>query len=56
LKPRTPAAQSLTMDAAVTAVARLLETDLAPGVYTPSLARGSVFILSLHGAKGHCLR
>jgi short subunit dehydrogenase-like uncharacterized protein len=52
LKLRTPAAYSLTVDAAVTAVARLLESDLAPGDYTPSLAFRPEFVLGLHGVEG----
>jgi short subunit dehydrogenase-like uncharacterized protein len=52
LKLRTPAAYSLTVDSAVTAVARLLASDLAPGAYTPSLAFGPEFVLSLQGVEG----
>ncbi len=52
LKLRTPAAYSLTVDAAVTAVARLLESDLAPGAYTPSLAFGPELVLGLYGVEG----
>ncbi len=52
LKLRTPAAYSLTVDSAVTAVGRLLDRDLAPGAYTPSLAYGPDFVLSLQGVEG----
>lgn len=52
LKLRTPAAYSLTVDSAVTAVARVLAGDLAPGVYTPSLAFGPEFTLGLRGVTG----
>lgn len=52
LKLRTPAAYSLMVDSAVTAVSRLLEHDLAPGAYTPSMAFGPDFVLSLHGVEG----
>lgn len=52
MKLRTPAAYSLTVDAAVTAVSRLLESDLPPGAYTPSLAFGSDFVLGLRGVTG----
>lgn len=52
MKLRTPAAYSLTVDSAVTAVSRLLETDLAPGAYTPSQAFGPDFVLNLHGVEG----
>jgi short subunit dehydrogenase-like uncharacterized protein len=52
LKLRTPAAYGLTVDSAVTAVARLLESDLTPGAYTPSLAFGPEFVLSLNGVEG----
>ncbi|MGH2486981.1 MAG: saccharopine dehydrogenase family protein [Ktedonobacterales bacterium] len=52
LKLRTPAAYSLTVDSALTAVARVIEGDLAPGVYTPSLAFGPEFVLGLRGVEG----
>ena len=52
MKLRTPAAYSLTIDSAITAVSRLLQTDLAPGAYTPSMAFGPDFVLSLHGVVG----
>lgn len=52
MKLRTPAPYSLTIDAAIAAVSRLLAADLAPGAYTPSLAFGPDFVLSLHGVEG----
>lgn len=52
LKLRTPAAYSLTVDSAVVAVSHLLESDLPPGVYTPTQAFGSDYVLSLRGVEG----
>ncbi|MFI5273132.1 MAG: saccharopine dehydrogenase family protein [Ktedonobacterales bacterium] len=52
MKLRTPAAYSLTVDAAVTAVARMLDGNLEPGAYTPSLAFGPEFVLGLRGVEG----
>lgn len=42
----------MTRDAAVTAVVALLEGDLPPGAYTPSLAFGPEFVLGLRGVVG----
>lgn len=52
LKLRTPAAYTLTVDAAVSAVDRLLRDTPAPGAYTPSLAFGADFVLGLRGVEG----
>ncbi len=52
MKLRTPNAYTLTVDSAVTAAARLLGDDLAPGAYTPSLAFGPDYVLGLRGVEG----
>ena len=52
LKLRTPEGYNVTKDAAVTAVVTLLEHDLPPGAYTPSLAFGPEFVLGLRGVVG----
>jgi short subunit dehydrogenase-like uncharacterized protein len=49
MKLSTPEGYNVTKDAAVTAVVTLLERDLPPGAYTPSLAFGPEFVLGLHG-------
>ncbi|WP_049926982.1 saccharopine dehydrogenase family protein [Halopiger goleimassiliensis] len=49
---RTPDPYVLTVDAAVTAVERVLETDLEPGFRTPAGAFGPEFVLDLEGVAG----
>ena len=49
LRLRTPEGYSLTADSAVTATMRVLEGNLAPGAYTPSMAFGAEYVLGLEG-------
>ncbi|MFA6243820.1 MAG: hypothetical protein WC655_22955, partial [Candidatus Hydrogenedentales bacterium] len=51
IRLRTPEGYTLTADASVTAVVRLLESPLPPGAYTPSKAFGPDFVLGLEGVR-----
>ena len=51
LRLRTPEGYTLTADAALAALTRVLEGSLAPGAYTPSMAFGADFVLGLEGVK-----
>ena len=52
LNLRAPEGYNVTIDAALTAMVTLLEHDLPPSVYTPSLAFGPEFVLGLRGVVG----
>ncbi len=51
MRLRTPEGYNLTADASLASVARLLESDLAPGAYTASMAFGPDFVLGLQGVR-----
>ncbi len=51
MRMRTPEGYTLTVDSSLTAAAKLLESNLAPGAYTPSMAFGADFVLSLMGVE-----
>lgn len=53
LRLRTPEGYSLTADSGVTASMKLLGGALAPGAYTPSMAFGADYVLSLEGVQLH---
>lgn len=48
---QTPNGYSLTFDAAVSSMERVLAGDIAPGAQTPSLAFGNTFVLGLKGVS-----
>jgi short subunit dehydrogenase-like uncharacterized protein len=51
LRLRTPEGYSLTAESAVTATLKVMEGNLQPGAYTPSLAFGPDFVLTLSGTR-----
>ncbi|MEX0959984.1 MAG: saccharopine dehydrogenase NADP-binding domain-containing protein [Burkholderiales bacterium] len=51
LRLRTPEGYSLTAESAVTATLKVMEDNLQPGAYTPSMAFGADFVLTLTGTR-----
>jgi short subunit dehydrogenase-like uncharacterized protein len=51
LRLRTPEGYTLTADAAIAATLRVVQDGLVPGAYTPSMAFGPDFVLSLEGTR-----
>ncbi|MBI1784346.1 saccharopine dehydrogenase NADP-binding domain-containing protein [Candidatus Sumerlaeota bacterium] len=51
MRMRTPEGYTFTVDSSLAAVAKLLEGNLAPGAYTPSMAFGPDFVLGLQGVR-----